>query len=71
MEQAGNNIDISIMSGGIYTALITTVAGLIVGILGYFAYNTLVVRTEKVVFNLEATMTEFLDILNEPLKSGR
>jgi biopolymer transport protein ExbB len=68
MEQAGNNIDVSIMSGGIYTALITTVAGLIVGILGYFAYNTLVVRTEKVVFNLEATLTEFMDILNEPVK---
>jgi biopolymer transport protein ExbB len=71
MEQAGNNIDVSMMSGGIYTALITTVAGLIAGILGYFAYNTLVVRTEKVVFNLEATLTEFMDILNEPLKTGR
>lgn len=68
MEQAGNNIDVSMMSGGIYTALITTVAGLIIGILGYFAYNTLVVRTEKVVFNLEATLTEFMDILNEPVK---
>ncbi len=68
MEQAGNNIDVSIMSGGIYTALITTVAGLIVGILGYFAYNTLVVRVERVVFNLEATLTEFMDILNEPVK---
>ena len=71
MAQAGNNIDVSLMSGGIYTALITTVAGLIVGILGYFAYNTLVVRVERVVFNLEATNTEFLDILNEPLKTGR
>jgi biopolymer transport protein ExbB len=71
MEQAGNNIDVSIMSGGIYTALITTVAGLIVGILGYFAYNTLVVRVEKVVFNLEATLTEFMDILNEPVKTER
>jgi biopolymer transport protein ExbB len=70
MAQAGNNIDVSMMSGGIYTALITTVAGLIVGILGYFAYNTLVVRVERVVFNLEATNTEFLDILNEPLKTG-
>jgi len=69
MEQAGNNIDVSMMSGGIYTALITTVAGLIVGILGYFAYNTLVVRTEKVVFNLEATNTEFMDILNQPAKN--
>jgi len=71
MEMAGNNIDVSMMSGGIYTALITTVAGLIVGILGYFAYNTLVVRVERVVFNLEATNTEFLDILNEPLKPVR
>jgi biopolymer transport protein ExbB len=71
MSQAGNNIEVSMMSDGIYTALITTVAGLIVGILGYFAYNTLVVRVEKVVFNLEATLTEFMDILNEPVKSER
>lgn len=68
MSQAGNNIEVSLLSDGIYTALITTVAGLIVGILGYFAYNTLVVRVEKVVFNLEATNTEFMDILNEPVK---
>jgi biopolymer transport protein ExbB len=71
MSQAGNNVEVSMMSGGIYTALITTVAGLIVGILGYFAYNTLVVRVEKVVFNLEATLTEFMDILNEPVKSAK
>jgi biopolymer transport protein ExbB len=70
MAQAGNNIEVSLLSDGIYTALITTVAGLIVGILGYFAYNTLVVKVERVVFNLEATNTEFLDILNEPLKTG-
>ena len=71
MSQAGNNIDVSMMSGGIYTALITTVAGLIVGIIGFFAYNTLVVKVEKVVFNLEATLTEFMDILNEPIKTVR
>jgi biopolymer transport protein ExbB len=68
MSQAGNNIEVSILSDGIYTALITTVAGLIIGILGYFAYNSLVVRVEKVVFNLEATLTEFMDILNEPIR---
>lgn len=68
MSTAGNNIDVSMMSGGIYTALITTVAGLSIGILGFFAYNSLVVRVEKVVFNLEATLTEFMDILNEPIK---
>lgn len=71
MSQAGNNIEVSLLSDGIYTALITTVAGLIVGILGYFAYNTLVVRVEKVVFNLEATLTEFMDILNEPVKTQK
>jgi biopolymer transport protein ExbB len=71
MSAAGNNIEVSLLSDGIYTALITTVAGLIVGILGYFAYNTLVVRVERVVFNLEATLTEFMDILNEPVKSER
>ncbi len=68
MANAGANIDISMLSGGIYTALVTTVAGLIVGIIAYFAYNTLVVKVEKVVFKLEATSTEFMDILNEPVK---
>jgi biopolymer transport protein ExbB len=71
MSQAGNNIDVSLMSSGIYTALITTVAGLIIGILGFFAYNTLVVKVGKVVFNLEATLTEFMDILNEPIKQAK
>ena len=71
MSQAGNNIEVSLLSDGIYTALITTVAGLIVGILGYFAYNTLVVRVERVVFKLEATLTEFMDIINEPVKTNR
>jgi biopolymer transport protein ExbB len=68
MSLAGNSLDISTLSGGIYTALITTVGGLILGILAYFAYNLLVVRVENVVFQLETTSTEFLDILNEPVK---
>jgi len=68
MSNAGNNIDVSMLSDGIYTALVTTVAGLIVGIMAYFAYNSLVVKVEKVVFKLEATSTEFMDILNEPVK---
>ena len=68
MSNAGNNIDVSTLSDGIYTALVTTVAGLIVGIMAYFAYNSLVVKVEKVVFKLEATSTEFMDILNEPVK---
>ncbi len=68
MSLAGNSLDISTLSGGIYTALITTVGGLILGILAYFGYNVLVVRVENVVFQLETTSTEFLDILNEPVK---
>jgi biopolymer transport protein ExbB len=67
MASAGNNIDVSLLSRGIYTALITTVAGLIVGIIAYFAYNILVARVEKVVNQLEANTTEFLDLLNEPV----
>ena len=67
MSMAGNNIDVSLLSSGIYTALVTTVAGLIVGIVAYFAYNILVARVEKVVNKLEAYTTEFLDLLNEPV----
>ncbi|MBN2521916.1 MAG: MotA/TolQ/ExbB proton channel family protein [Bacteroidales bacterium] len=68
MSQQANNIDVGLLSNGIYTALITTVAGLIVGIIAYFAYNVLVARIEKVVFKLEGTMSEFMDLLNEPSK---
>ncbi|MAK36360.1 MAG: biopolymer transporter ExbB, partial [Flavobacteriaceae bacterium] len=51
---------------GIYTAMTTTVAGLIVGIIAYMGYNHLVVRTDKVVHQMEATAVDFLDLLNEP-----
>lgn len=68
MSMAGNNIDISNLSGGIYTAMVTTVAGLSVGIIAYFAYNILVSRVEKVIFKMEANTTEFMDLLNEPAK---
>ncbi|MBN2595827.1 MotA/TolQ/ExbB proton channel family protein [Labilibaculum sp.] len=68
MSTAGNNIDVSLLSHGIYTAMVTTVAGLIVGIIAYFAYNILVAKVEKVVFTMEATTTEFMDLLNEPIK---
>ena len=68
MSMAGNNIDIGILSSGIYEAMVTTVAGLLVGIIAYFAYNILVASVEKVVNNLEAHTTEFMDLLNEPVK---
>ena len=68
MSTAGNNINVGQLSGGIYTALITTVAGLIVGIIAFFAYNTLVARVDKVINNMEAGASEFIDLLNEPVK---
>ncbi len=66
MANAGNNIDVTLLSAGIYQAMVTTVAGLIVGIIAYFAYNILVSNVEKVVFKMEATTSEFMDLLNEP-----
>lgn len=68
MSTAGNNINVGQLSAGIYTALITTVAGLIVGIIAYFAYNVLVARVDKVINTMEASSTEFIDLLNEPVK---
>jgi len=68
MANAGNNIDIQLLSSGIYQAMITTVAGLIVGIIAYLAYNFLVTRINKVVNMLESSTMEFMDLLNEPAK---
>ena len=64
MASAGGNIDIEMLSKGIYTAMVTTVAGLVVGIVAYIAYNVLVTKVEKVVFMLEATSTKFMDLLH-------
>jgi biopolymer transport protein ExbB len=66
LSMAGNNLDIGLLSSGIYEAMVTTLGGLIVGIIAYVCYNIIVSRIEKVVFILEARATEFIDILNEP-----
>ena len=66
MSQAGNNIDITLLSSGIYTAMVTTVGGLIVGILAYFGYNYLTSRINSLVFKMESTTIEFMDLLHEP-----
>jgi len=68
MSMAGNNINIELLSQGIYQAMITTVGGLIVGITAYIFYNILVSRVQSVVYTLEITATEFMDVLNEPAK---
>ena len=66
MANAGNNIDITLLSGGIYEAMITTVGGLIVGIIAMFAYNYLVMLVDRVVNKMESRTMEFMDLLNEP-----
>lgn len=67
MATSGGQAEMGLLADGIYTAMTTTVAGLIVGIVAYIGYNHLVVRTDKVVHQMEATTVEFLDLLNEPL----
>jgi biopolymer transport protein ExbB len=64
MASAGGNIDVEMLSKGIYTAMVTTVGGLVVGIIAYIAYNFLVSKIDKVIFQLEARTTEFLDLLH-------
>ena len=66
MSQAGNNIDITLLSNGIYTAMVTTVGGLIVGIIAYFGYNSLSSRISDLVFQMERTTIDFMDLLHEP-----
>ena len=66
IANSGGSIDIKTLADGLYTAMTTTVAGLIVGIVAYVAYNHLVVKTDKMVYQMEANSLEFLDLLNEP-----
>ena len=66
-SMAGGAVDMSILSGGMYIAMITTVGGLIVGIPAYFGYNYLTARIEKLVFQMEANSIAFMDILNQPV----
>ncbi len=67
MASAGANVDVNILSTGIYEALVTTVGGLIVGIIALFAYNFLTTRIKGIVNKLEMRIMEFMDILNEPV----
>ncbi|WP_299522566.1 MotA/TolQ/ExbB proton channel family protein [Winogradskyella sp.] len=67
LANAGGTIQMDVLASGLYTAMTTTVGGLIVGIIAYVAYNHVVVRTNKVVYQMEANSVEFLDHLNEPI----
>ncbi|MDE6444299.1 MAG: MotA/TolQ/ExbB proton channel family protein [Muribaculaceae bacterium] len=66
MASAGSAADVTVLSSGIYEALVTTVAGLIVGIVALFAYNYLVARVNRIMNEMEARTMEFMDLLNEP-----
>ncbi|MCF8277442.1 MAG: MotA/TolQ/ExbB proton channel family protein [Flavobacteriales bacterium] len=66
MAMAGGQVNVEMLAGGIYTAMTTTVAGLVVGIMAYLGYNVLVAKVESVVFKMEARSTEFIDLLHEP-----
>ena len=67
MSKAGNNIDITLLSDGIYTAMLTTVGGLIVGIIAYFGYNWLTSKVSNLVYKMESSTMQFVDIvLHEP-----
>ncbi len=68
MANAGNNIDVKLLSNGIYEAMVTTVAGLLVGIIAYFAYNIIAAKIQETVNVLESKAMEFMDLLNEPVK---
>lgn len=65
MANAGNNIDVSLLSGGIYEAMITTVGGLIVGIVAIFAYNYLVALVDKVQNNIEGEVIAFMEVASD------
>ena len=67
IANSGGQIDIKLLADGLYTAMTTTVAGLVVGIVAYIAFNHIVGRTNKVVYQMEANSVEFLDLLNEPI----
>ncbi len=68
MEAAGGTVDISVLAGGMYEAMLTTVGGLIVGIPAYFGYNYLVARIDRLIFQMEANSIAFMDILNQPVR---
>jgi len=67
LASAGSKVDAGLLANGIYQALITTAAGLMVGIVSYIAYNYLTAAIEKIVNKMEATSIDFLDLLNEPV----
>ncbi len=68
IANADSNVDPGVLAGGIYQALVTTAAGLAIGIIAFIGYNFLVSRVQKVIYKMEATTVDFVDFLQEPAK---
>lgn len=66
LHVAGQSVDPSMLAGGIYEALITTATGLLIGLIAYIGYNYLVVKIEHIVYQMEVTAVDFLDMVQEP-----
>lgn len=69
MASSGSNVDVTLLSSGIYEALVTTVGGLVVGIIALFMYNHLVAQVDKIMTKSESEALEFMDLMNEPIRS--
>ncbi len=68
MSKAGKQVEIAMLSGGMYEAMVTTVAGLFVGLIALIAYNLLAAMVQKVIYKMETSSIEFMDLLQEPAK---
>jgi len=68
MSKAGKQVEIAMLSGGMYEAMVTTVSGLFVGLIALIAYNLLSAMVQKVIYKMETSSIEFMDLLQEPAK---
>ncbi len=71
IQNLQGNVNPSVLAGGIWEALVTTAAGLLVGILALFSYNFLINRIRRLTNDMERSATDFIDLLQEPVSSGQ
>jgi biopolymer transport protein ExbB len=71
IQNLQGNVNPSVLAGGIWEALVTTAAGLLVGILALFSYNFLIGRIRRLTNDMERSATDFIDLLQEPVSSGQ
>ncbi|MCG8341093.1 MAG: MotA/TolQ/ExbB proton channel family protein [Cytophagales bacterium] len=68
MAQKHDNVNLQLLSSGIYQAMITTAAGLVVGIIAYLGYNYILAQIQKIIHNMEYTAGKFIELLHESPK---